>query len=372
MYWILLLGLFAAWIVQSVLIRRLWQRGLSVALHFRDTYVYEGDTSVLQEIVTNDKWLPLPALEVRIAMNASLKFTGEAADNSAVSDQSYKRDVFSLLFHQKITRTLSFTAEKRGCYEIRQADIKVFDFFFHDLEYKALAQNTMLYVYPAQIDSRRIDVICTAISGSLPVQNQVFPDPFEFSGIREYLPSDPMNRINWKASTRMGTTMVNQFDATTNMNLSLIFDVEDSHIWKSDALVEETIRITSSLAARLVKGRMPLQLYSNASLEKEEADIFSMRLPANAAHMAELNRKLACIDGFCSSAADLLAAMEPQSPEQLCVLISKNTDAGTLEAIRQFAASVNSLLWVIPKYPSDENPVPAIPHVRTIEWEVTL
>ena len=153
MFWILLLGLVLAWVLQSILIRKLWQNKLAVTLHFCDSYIYEGDSSALQEIVVNDKWLPLPALEVRIAMNANLKFTGEAADNSGVSDQSYKRDVFSFLFHQKITRTLSFTGQKRGRYEIRQADVKAVDFFFHDMEYKALPQNTMLYVYPAQIDS---------------------------------------------------------------------------------------------------------------------------------------------------------------------------------------------------------------------------
>ena len=60
MYWILLLGLALAWILQTILIRRMWQQGLSVELRFRDRYIYEGDSCALQEIVTNDKWIPLP------------------------------------------------------------------------------------------------------------------------------------------------------------------------------------------------------------------------------------------------------------------------------------------------------------------------
>ena len=96
MYWILLLGLALAWILQTILIRRMWQQGLSVELRFRDRYIYEGDSCALQEIVTNDKWIPLPALEVRIAMSRHLAFTGESVQNSGVSDQTYKRDVFFL------------------------------------------------------------------------------------------------------------------------------------------------------------------------------------------------------------------------------------------------------------------------------------
>ena len=245
MYWILLLGLALAWGLQSFLIHQLWRNGLEVELSFRDRYIYEGDTSVLREIVVNDKWLPLPALEVRIAMSSSLGFTGAAAENSGVSDQTYKRDVFSFLFHQKITRSLTFVGKKRGYYEIRQADIKSYDFFYNHLGYAQFPVHTVLYVYPAQVDARRLDIVCTAISGSVLVQNQLFPDPFEFAGIREYQPTDPLNRMNWKASMRMGTYMVNQFDSTTNLDLTLIFDVEDSHIWKADTLVEEPIRIVS-------------------------------------------------------------------------------------------------------------------------------
>lgn len=373
MYWILFLGLALAAVLLTVLLRQMWQRGVDVSLGFRERYIYEGDTSTLREIVVNDKWLPLPALEVRLSLSPNLKFTGEAADNSGVTDQTYKRDVFSFLFHQKVIRTLSFTALKRGYYEVRQVDIKAYNFFYRDLGYATYPQNTQLYVYPAQVDTRRLDIICTAISGTILVQNQLFPDPFEFSGIREYQPSDPMNRINWKASTRMGQTMVNQFDSTTNLDLTLIFDVEDSHIWKSDALVEETIRIVSSLAARLVKARMPVELYGNARVVSEEQELFTMSLPANASHMAKLNQRLACIDGYSMSCAKLLSSIEAsKNSEQIRVLISKNTDEEIVEAVGKLASAATPILWIVPKYASTELKLSDIPAVKIISWEVKL
>lgn len=371
MYWILLLGLALALILQTILIHILWKRGLSVKLRFRDCFIYEGDTSALQEVIINNKWLPLPALEVRISLDKNLVFTGEAAANSGITDRTYKRDIFSLLFHQKITRTLPFTGKKRGCYRLTDADVKACDFFYRPLPYENFTQDTTLYIYPAPVDSRRLSILTTAISGSQLVQNHLFPDPFEFSGIREYQPTDPMNRINWKASMRTGTTLVNQFDSTTNLDLTLLFDVEDSRILKEEVLVEETIRIVSSLSARLVAGRMPVSLYGNAHIANGEKELFRLQLPANAARMEELNQKLACIDGSVMSFPEMLAAVEvPKHSSQMHVAISKNTNDATVKSIGDLASPASPVLWVIPKLSYTKQPKIQLPHVQIFFWEV--
>lgn len=305
MYWILLLGLALAWGLQTFLIHHMWRRWLTVRLQFCERYIYEGDSSVLQEVVINDKWLPLPALEVRIAMS----------------------------------RHLAFTGKKRGCYEIKQADLKAYDFFFRTLDYGVISQDTMLYVYPAQVDTRRLDIITTAISGTILVQNQLFPDPFEFAWIREYQPTDPMNRMNWKA----------------------------------EALVEETIRIVSSLAARLVAARMPVELYGNAAVVPEKKGLFAMHLPANASHIAKLNQQLACIGGYTMPCTELLESFDSTAnTEQMMVFISKNTDDEIVQKIGSLASAASPVLWVIPKSPYTEQPAITLPFVRTLFWEVEL
>lgn len=371
MYWILLLGLALALILQTVLVHMLWRRGLSVSLRFGDRFVYEGDNSTLQETIINDKWLPLPALEVRISMDKNLVFTGDAAENCGITDRTYKRDIFSLLFHQKITRTLTFSAKKRGCYRLKEADVKTCDFFYRPLPYENFSQDTTIYVYPAQVDTRRLSIITTAISGSQLVQNHLFPDPFEFSGIREYQPTDPMNRINWKATMRTGTTLVNQFDSTTNLDLTLLFDVEDSRILKEDVLIEETIRLVSSLSARLVAARMPITLYGNAHITDGKKELFRLQLPASAARMDELNQKLACIDGSVMAFAEMLSGLKlPKQSRQMNVVISKNTTDAVIREIEALASPTAPVLWVVPKLSCAKQPAIHVPYVQIFFWEV--
>ena len=69
-----------------------------------------------------------------------------------------------------------------------------------------------------------------------------------FRGIREYTPEDPMNRINWKASARNGSLMVNQHNSAVSGNVCILLDVEDETVWKYEEIHEEGIRLAAAVA----------------------------------------------------------------------------------------------------------------------------
>lgn len=371
MIWILIAGLLLFLVLQTLVFRIGWQKGLTVSVKFLDTYVYEGDSSKLQETVVNRKWLPISALEVSMAMSRNLQFAGEAAENTINTDQSYKRDLFSFLFHEKITRTLDFVATKRGHYTISEVDLNVYDYLYRSAGFAMLPQNTELYVYPAQVDTRRLNIVCTAISGMLPVNNALFPDPFEFSGIREYVPTDPMNRINWKSTARQGKWMVNQFDSTTNYDPILVLDLEDAGIWRQEKLIEESIRIVSSLAARFLTKRMPLQLVSNAGIWESFA--------AGSGQITQINRMLACVGEARQTGIALLAELEPELMQtksagngRICILVSKNNRPELIERVGVMANAATPFLWIFPRMSNEEEWQPNLAHVRVLNWEVKV
>ena len=105
---LLLFGMALAWFLQKKLYQKNWQKNLKIQVSFQDSAIYEGEESTLKEVVG-------------ISMSRNLDFDREAKANASITDQSYKRDVFSFLFHQQVTRTLPFQAKKRGFYEITGA-----------------------------------------------------------------------------------------------------------------------------------------------------------------------------------------------------------------------------------------------------------
>lgn len=372
MFFLLLLGILLAWLSSRILYKKYWDRGLSVQINFTEKCIYEGEHSVMKEVVINDKLLPLPALEVRFSSNRHLEFLKEANVNTSSTDNCYKRDAFSFLFHQKIERSLPFTAGKRGLYQIYEVTCIGYDFFFRSGYYRDIPQQTLLYVYPRQVDTRRIALLCTAISGAVLSKSRLFPDPFEFSGIREYRREDPVNHINWKASARTGELMTNQFDSTTSISLTLIFDLQDRMILKYEDLVEETIRITSSLSDRLMKSHMSFHIESNAA---DSQTYFSMTMDADSKGMDVLNQKLACMDSS-DIAMEIEALLREEAARKKSghtyVFISKNMENTLIQRLRYLAAANNEILWVLPIRPADVSSLTPFtePGITRIPWEI--
>lgn len=362
---LLLAAVGAAWLLQHLLYKKNWEKGLSAELEFTDSYVYEGDLSYLKQTVTNAKYLPLPALEVRFFADRNLNMQGEARENTSVSDNSYQREVFSLWGRQQVIRKIPFLCEKRGIYEIKRSELVGYDLTYSSSYYTECAQNTRLYVYPGRVDVRKIRLVCQAISGAVLAKQRLYPDPFEFSGIREYERTDPMNLINWKASAKTGGLMVNQLDSTTNVQLTVILDVEDKNILKYEELVEESIRITASLSALLIQQGMEFRLVSNG--------MESMYLKAGAGMLQELNQRLAAVD-VQQVSEDICQTIEKnqllQERERIFVLITKNDEAAVYEMAERLAKAGNQILWVLPEHPYMKKKTESKPGIQMLKWEV--
>ena len=350
--WLLLLfaGILLLWLFQNLIYRHFWHKVLSVKTTFISNYIYEGDSSTIQEIIKNDKLLPLSAVSVRIAMSRNLEFKNSAKENSSTSDQTSKRDMFSFLTRQQITRTLPFVAKKRGYYQITQADLSGYDYFFHQSGHLSFPQQNELYVYPKPLEHSRICLISQTLSGMMAAKNRLFFDPFEFSGIREYRRDDPMNHINWKASARIGELMVNQYDSTTSFDVSIIFDLEMANRWDSEDLLEESISIAASISDDLVAHHMPVRLLCNAN-DPFTGEPLTFNQPAGAGNMAGLNQRLARIDLTqpCIRLETLLTQENSHHRTgQTYLFISKNHSTEWEEKLKALVEMQNILLWVMP------------------------
>lgn len=372
MIFLLVLGICAAWFCWRLLFSRHWSDGLTVRAEFSDSWVCEGDSSCLTEEIVNDKLLPVPALEVRLSVSRNLEFQSGARENTSVTDQTYKRDIFSLLSRQKIVRRLSFSCRKRGYYEIRKAGIVGTDLLTGRSYLAEQPQNSSIYVYPARVDTGRIALVCRAVSGMVMTQNRMYPDPFEFSGIREYERTDPMKQINWKASAKMGNLMVNQYDSTTSAEITVFLDVEDTTILKYEALVEESVRIAASLCARLARQKMEVRVISNGQ-DAETGKFLNCRMAAGAVRIHELNRKLACLqtgETVQVPIRDLfLSEKGSEGSGRTCIVISKNRSAELGEELLRAQREGTGVLWVLPVQPGQgktENVPEGLP---VIPWE---
>lgn len=382
---LLILMLLAAalfYYIQKVIFRKNYRKGLQVKINFQDNYIEEGSSTSLIEVIENRKLLPLPVVHVSFQTGNGLKF--QSLENINITDNTSKREVFSVLWNQRITRKLSVTGIKRGHYRVESADINVYNFLLTDQYYLEMPQDTELYVYPKHIPTERLNILMQRIYGMIPARESLYEDPLQFAGIREYAPGDDRKRINWKASAKGQNLMVNMYDSSVAGNVTIFLDVSDKDIWKQEKLTEEGIRLAAAISIRLIRIGGEVLVYTNAYGETEGETIC---IPAgkNPDKIHEINRSMAEIKlskGYEEMTETFQKAVDSISKcSGIFLLISKNRKEKYGELLKTYAGKCSeyrrgsqiSCMHIVPCHKNttgEEETFPAVEGVHEILWEV--
>ena len=368
---VIIVGAFLFSFLITTVYRQLWSKNLEMSVDFTEEAVVEGMDSELTETIYNRKWLFLPMLQVGFETHKNLRFGQE--ENVSVSDLCYKRDIFSVGGYQKVTRTIPFHCSKRGFYEIESADLITKSPLLTEKYHKAAKQNTYIYGYPRLIDDALLDISFQKIMGEILAKKNIYEDPFEFRGIREYQPTDSMSKINWKASAKSEDWMVNLYGSTNAQDITILLDLEDETAWKYDDIHEQQIRLAVTLAARFVDAGIPIGLITNGKDIKLDK---MLRLEAGTGKQQFIN--------ICRGFARIDLGKHPESMEQVIIqereslshlqktyiMISKNQRTGCYEAFLSLIHQGTSGFWISTRYADMEWKLPKYGNLPVIDWEV--
>lgn len=262
----LVIAIFVAVIIytaQRKLYKRLWDKALKIRIDFRDAYVECGAQSALTEVIDNAKFLPLPVFHVKFATDRSFAF--QDYENASVTDSYHRNDVFSVMGNQRITRTLSFYAGRRGLYFISGIDVIAKDFFMTTGFARHIQNQTELYVFPKKYSDSRFNCLCNTLMGDMETGRSLLEDVYTFRGIRDYDRTDSMSRINWKATARTGDLMVNVYSHTSEQKVKILLNLETNVMFKVSYLQEVSIALASSAAEYFLRQHIPVIMESNGT-----------------------------------------------------------------------------------------------------------
>lgn len=352
---------------------KFWFRNLKIDVQFQEQSAVEGEKACLTETVENRKWLPVPMLQVEFLVDNGLGLGQE--ENASKSDKQYKRDVFSVSFFQRISRKITFDCLKRGYYEIHQANLTTRGLRMDHTLYQDVDLNTFLYVYPKKLPRLRTELPLHRLGGILERRKGIIEDPFAFAGIREYDSTDPMNRINWKASARSGDLMVNIQNSTYSAKAVCFLDVEDMTLWKHDEVHEEGIRLAATLLGDLLKKSVPVALYSNGYDCLNQVEI-KVPIGSGRGQAEKVNRSLSRLDlKTKQKVRPIVEVLEAQKKElfaeqPVVVLISENHSEQLLHTTLELQRNGVSVLWIGTYYKEDFWDGSGASRITFIQWEV--
>lgn len=340
----------------GIIYNKYWNYNLKADIYLPKSDAYEGDVTQLVEVVINDKFLPIPTMEIDFNLEKGLRFLN--GENSTVSDKLYRRDVFSAGMKKKITRTLELYCLRRGYYTLDELGIMAKDIFMIK---KYLSSKTFFeefYVYPRKVNSEKILIPYTKVMGEVLSRQKMYEDPFEFGGIRDYQITDPMKYVNWKASARAGKLVTNMHDTTLSQNLTVILDTYDNMKVMDEELNEESIRIVSGLVEKFLVQGMNLTVLANAHDKITDKTLKLTQLRGLATKQVRQNLAKLVL----GQEKTIESLFEDIEKDSLVVVVSKNTDIGEyLDKLN------NDIVWVVP-YKFERAIIPKKKY-NTVLWE---
>ncbi len=339
------------WVIQLVY-RKVWNKKLSADISFSADNVVAGEYIELVEVVTNKKRMPLPYIHLKFQADRSLVF-GDGNENSQVTDKTYRNDIFSLLMYQRITRRIPLLCSKRGVYTIDKLDMISTGIFMNEVLIVNCPVNEEVVVYPKIADVEMLEVIFSKLMGSIERSKYLYEDPFVFRGIRDYTPIDPMNTINWKASARTGSFMVNQFNETMCQEVCILLDVESESMIKRDDLSEISISIAAGLSQMLIEKGISVSVITNGA-DYVSGEYISTETAAGPAQLRVINTVLARIDlkrepvNYIKLISDVIKP-ESENRDKQCVyvMIAQNKRADLQQAFDELTGGRSECMWII-------------------------
>ena len=182
-----------------------------------------------------------------------------------------------------------------------------------------------------------------------------------------------MSKINWKASARNGSLMVNQHNSAVFGNVCILLDVEDETVWKYEEIHEEGIRLAAAVAEGFLTQGVEVGLITNGRDCREKTEIF---LPGQSGRgqrekifqclaridLGEKSRKFSdCI----GEKKELLLAKE-----SFCILITKNQYQELEEILELLGEKNQGSLCLVTLYPEMELKIKSRRNLKVLRWEV--
>lgn len=276
--WFIVITLIVV-IIQSSIYRRWGLYNVQYMRRFNKKAVFEGEFVELVERIYNKKLLPMPWLRVESKIDPNLQFQRQA--NLDIKHDQYHKSLFSLMPYTGITRRHRVKCKKRGFYRLSFAALTCGELFGIQEVSKSFRFDVELIVYPKLLPITDLPLPSHSWRGDVTIRRWIVDDPFIISGVREYTYGDPLNKINWKATARVGSLQVHNNDFTAQPNILIYLNVDITEgMW--DAVtdterIEKGISYAASIANYAISKGMDVGFGSNAYISGEEKEPVKVR-----------------------------------------------------------------------------------------------
>jgi uncharacterized protein (DUF58 family) len=224
-------------------------KGIKVDVGFTKQRLFPGDFSTVKITVTSKKSFLSSAFKLTLNTSRDIEIEGFSLVENRTSD-SFWTKTLALKVVKTIQYEYKINSDKRGAFYI-------YDLFIEIKDPTGLGKITAtkrvkseMIVYPSMIDSIPPNINLRGLEGNHQVRRLIHDDSSFFIGSRGYKAGDPLNRVDWKATARVGKLHTKQFAYTSQKQLMLIGNLRTQEKWAlghDKEVIERIISVTAGL-----------------------------------------------------------------------------------------------------------------------------
>ena len=233
-----------AWVWSRLSLERLdFERTLSA------NRAFAGDEVLLRITVTNRKPIPLAWVRVMDSVPEGLELVEHPLEwDPKLLVQNLVHRV-SLGAYERVRWTYRLRCTRRGLFRLGPASLRTGDIFGFFPRQRALTEQDFILVYP-----RTVPLPDTGLPARWPVGDRrgarrLYQDPARPSGVRDYLPGDPVKHIDWKATARRGGLQVKVFEPGASILAVPVVNVDTIGVPYGGAIPHHLERVLTTAAS---------------------------------------------------------------------------------------------------------------------------
>lgn len=250
-----------------------------------------GETIMVEISIANRKMLPLPWVRIEDEVPEDLTFLKGKVSGSYKPSRAILSNVLSLGWYHQLTRRYPVQCLRRGLFTFGPVEIQAGDLFGFFRSSRVDEKVDRLLVYPRIVPLEALGIPSRHPFGDLRVRRHLHEDPVQAATVRDYAHGDPMKRIHWKATARVGRMQTRVFERTTAVDLALFLDARtvEAPTWgRVEQLIETAVITAASIAKHSADQGFRVGLYVNESYRYSDRMI---KLPPSD-HPEQLQRVL--------------------------------------------------------------------------------
>jgi len=210
---------------------RVWSRfGMGRVEYVRRvgaTRAVAGDTVPLDVTIWNRKPLPLPwiAADDLVTDGIEVRERPTMEQDDERLGRRVLANAWALAWYERVVRHFHLEATRRGLYEFGPVRLRIRDILGRDAAGGEVAADEMLLVGPRTVPVRHSGRDVAPI-GERRARTSLHADPALYGGVRPFQPGDPLRRIHWRATARLGTPVSRRYEPARGREVVIAIDVQ--------------------------------------------------------------------------------------------------------------------------------------------------